>query len=330
VTFVKVPSLARTRHRPGILPLAIAALASMLQAQETPRPNRLAWFEGFPEPLPEGASAMALEVTSQFLRPDLEQPADGRTRARLDGESWQLTMDLARPLGSGRVNLRMRLEDRSGGIADRAIQNWHRLYGMDEGGREKAPMGRLAYHLERDGVVVGDLSRPGLALMDLDLAWVRPFGNLDAGGRWGASVQLPTGRLADFSGSGGTDALVGGALWRRWGTWHAATQVERVFLGLPNHSPLKAVLAERSFSRVWASLGWVGEGAGFLPGMGVEVALAYTGSPYRTGISRIDRSGWQQHWTFRHAHIPRWRFGFSEEAGTYTAPDITAFVAYRL
>ena len=66
-----------------------------------------------------------------------------------------------------------------------------------------------------------------------------------------------------------------------------------------------------------------------MSGLGLEVALAYAGSPYRTGLSRLDKAGWQQHWTFRHRRLPRWRFGFSEEAGTYTAPDITAFTAYR-
>ncbi|HJW72008.1 MAG TPA: DUF3187 family protein [Geothrix sp.] len=316
--------------RVGLLGLVLLWGAPSLLAQETPRPNRLAWFEGFPEPLPEGVNEVALESTSQFLRPDLEHSPDGGTFARLDGEAWQITADLAWALGPGRLNLRVRLEDRSGGIADRAIENWHRLFGMDEGGRAQVPTWRLAYHLERDGVVVGDLSRPDLSLMDVDIAWVRPFGTKDAGGRWGASVQLPTGRLSDFSGSGGTDALMGGALWHRWGHWRASGQLERVILGLPANSPLKVALAQRSFSRAWASFGWVGDGAGFLPGMGLEVALGYAGSPYRTGINRIDRAGWQQHWTFRHAHIPRWRFGFSEEAGTYTAPDITAFVAYRL
>jgi hypothetical protein len=43
----------------------------------------------------------------------------------------------------------------------------------------------------------------------------------------------------------------------------------------------------------------------------------------------VDRAGWQQHWIFSHRAIPRWRFGISEEAGTYTAPDITAFVSCR-
>lgn len=316
--------------RLGILStLLLAAGGGSLLAQETPRPNRVAWFEGFPEPLPEGVKELALELTSQMLRPDLEHSPDGRTFARLDGESWQLTGDWALKAGASRINLRARLAYRTGGITDQTVSTWHGLYGLDQGGRDVAPKNRLAYHLERDGQVVGDLSQPGLALMDLDVAWIRPFGTLDAGGRIGASIQLPTGRLSDFSGSGGTDGLVGAALWKRYGRWRVFGQVEHVQLGLPKDSPLRAVLGQTAFNHAWVSLGWQGEGASLVSGLGIEVSLGYAGSPYRTGVTRIDQAGWQQHWTFRHTHLPRWRFGFSEEAGTYTAPDITAFTAYR-
>ena len=303
-------------------------VATALAGQETPRPNRVVWFEGFPEPLPQAVTELALEATSQMLRPDLERSSDRRTFARLDGEEWQLTGDWAGPLGPGRFNVRARVASRSGGIADQAVWNWHQWFSLPQGGREDAPKNRLAYHLERDGKVVGDLSRPGLALMDLDLAWVLPFGTRDAGGRAGASVQLPTGRQSDFSGSGGTDLLAGGAAWRRLGRWRVFGQVERVVLGLPKDSPLRAVMDRTSFSRAWGTLGWEGEGPGLVEGLGIEVSLAYAGSPYKVGLSRLDRAGWQQHWTFRHTRLPRWRFGFSEEAGTFVAPDITAFVAY--
>jgi hypothetical protein len=207
--------------------------------------------------------------------------------------------------------------------------NWHQAFTMPQGGREDAPKNRLVYHLERDGRVVGDLTRPGVALMDLDVAWIRPFGTPEAGGRVGASVQLPTGKQSDFSGSGGTDGLVGAALWRRLGHWRFSGQVERVVLGLPKGSPLRTVMDKTSFSRAWAGFGWVGDGPGLLSGLGLEVSLGYAGSPYRTGLSRLDRAGWQQHWTIRHTRLPRWRFGFSEEAGTFTAPDVTGFAAYR-
>lgn len=300
-----------------------------LTAQETPRPNRVAWFEGFPEPLPEGVSELALEATSQMLRPDLERSGDGRTFARLDGEAWQLTGDWALPVGRSRINVRARVAWRSGGIADQALWNWHLVFNLPQSGREDAPKNRLSYRLERDGQVIAVLERPGVALMDLDVAWVVPFGTAQQGGRLGASVQLPTGRQADFSGSGSTDGLVGAAFWRRLGRLRLFGQAERVVLGLPRHSPLRLVMDKTSFSRAWATVAWVGDGPGLVSGLGLEVSLGYTGSPYRTGLPRLDRAGWQQHWTFRHTRLPRWRFGFSEEAGTFTAPDITGFVAYR-
>ncbi|WP_285577953.1 DUF3187 family protein [Geothrix limicola] len=289
----------------------------------------MAWFEGFPEPQPQGVTELALEATSQMLRPDLERTSDGRSFARLDGEEWQLTGDWAMKAGSSRINVRARLASRSGGIADQAMWNWHQMFNLPQGGREDAPKNRLAYHLERDGRVVGDLSKPGVTLMDLDVAWVRPFGTADAGGRIGASIQLPTGKQSDFSGDGGTDGLIGGALWRRFGRWKVFAQAERVMLGLPEHSPLRAVLGQTSFNRAWTSLAWQGEGPGLISGLGLEISLGYAGSPYRTGLNRLDRAGWQQHWTFRHTRLPRWRFGFSEEAGSFTAPDISAFTAYR-
>jgi len=309
--------------------LALLAGTVPLRAQETPRPNRVAWFEGFPEPLPEGTRELAMEITSQMLRPDLERSADGRTFARLDGEEWQLVGDWAMKAGASRVNVRVRVASRSGGVLDQAIWNWHQLFNMPQGGREDAPKNQLAYHLERDGRVIGDLSRPGVALMDVDLAWVRPFGTPEAGGRVGASVQLPTGRQSDFSGDGGTDGLVGAALWKRFGRWKVSGQAERVVLGLPRHSPLREVMDKTSFSRAWGGVAWLGEGPGLISGLGIEVSVGYAGSPYRTGLSRLDRAGWQQHWTVRHTRLPRWRFGVSEEAGTFTAPDITAFAAYR-
>jgi len=310
-------------------PFLALSLIFALGAQETPRPNRVAWLGVFPEPLPDGTRQLALEVTSQFLRTDFEQSIDGRTLARLDGEEWQLTGDLPSRLGPGILNLRLRVAHRSGGATDQLLQSWHRLLGSDSGGRELAPKGRLDYHLERDGVVVGNLERPGLRAMDCDLAYLLPWGDLQAGGRLGLAVQLPLGRREDFSGSGGLDGTLGLAAWKAHGVWRIHGQAERVFIGLPATSPYRAVLEHRAFNRAWLGVGFQGRGPGFWRGLGLDVTLAYSASPYRVGISRIDRAGWQQHWTFSHASLPQWRFGFSEEAGTYVAPDITAFLSRR-
>ncbi len=307
------------------LVLCLAALT--LGAQETPRPNRVAWLEVFPEPLPDGTRQITLEMTSQFLRPDFEQSADGRTAARLDGEEWQLMEDLPIALGPGILNVRLRVAHRSGGVADQLLQSWHRLLGTDTGGRDLAPKGRLSYDLERDGVLVARLDRPGLHLLDTDIAYVLPWGHPASGGRLGVSLQLPTGQREDFSGSGGLDGTLGLAAWKAFGIWRLHAQAERVVIGLPEGSPYRAVLEHRAFNRAWAGFGFQGRGPGFWKGLGLDITLAYEASPYRVEIPRIDRAGWQQHWTFSHTAMPNWRLGFSEEAGTYTAPDITAFVS---
>ena len=202
----------------GALSLAALALGASgsLGAQapgiDTPRPNRVAWMEIFPEPLPSGRSGLALEFSSQFLRPDRATSGDDRTHAVLQGEEWQLTGDLAAPLWGGFVNLRLRANVRGGGIADQFLVTYHSFFGTPGGGRELVPKNQFHYRLERDGVVVADLQQPGTVLMQPDLAWVRPFGTAEAGGRFGFSVQLPTGKREDFTGTGRAAETVGGAL----------------------------------------------------------------------------------------------------------------------
>ena len=307
--------------------ILLGALA--LGAQETPRPNRVPWLAILPEPLPEGRSALALEATSQFLRPDRRQTADGRTQAALDGEEWQLTGDLAHPFAGGVLNLRLRVVNRSGGFADQAFASWHALLATPTGGREVMPKYVMDYRLERDGVVVASLQHPRTQLMDADLAWVQTRGTGAQGWRWGASVQLPTGRDDDFSGSGGTDATVGAAGWTTAGSFRFHLQGEHLWVGLPQRSAWRRVMGLRSLSRAWGGVAYEGQGGGFWAGLGFDVTLAWMESPLRTGLARLDRSALQQHWTFSHRALPRWRFGIGEEAGSYVAPDLTAFLSYR-
>ncbi|HTL99465.1 MAG TPA: DUF3187 family protein [Holophagaceae bacterium] len=305
------------------------AFALPLAAQETPRPNRVGWLEIFPEPLPDGEDRAAFELTSQFLRPDRAVSADGRTRAALDAEDWLLTFDKAWDLGSGRLNARLRVQERWGGLLDQFLVNYHTLLGTDSGGRELSPKWRSVMSLERDGRVVVDAEGPETQLMDLDLAWVRPFGTAEAGARLGVDVQAPTGSRRGGSGSGSWDESAGGAAWRRFGGFTLRAQGEFIHLGVDGSNPWSAVLARDHFGRGWAGAAWQGEGPGFWRGLGLSLDFGYTENPFRTGLPRMDDPGWQVHAGLSHRALPRWRFGFSEEAGTYFAPDLTLFAAYR-
>lgn len=311
--------------------LVLAALtlaAPSLGAQETPRPNRVIWNAIFPDPMPEGVTGLSLEASSQFLRQDRRDSADGRTHANADGEDWMLVFDWAKVLGPGRLNVRLRGASRSGGFADQAFTSFHTLFSFAQGGRDSAPKYVLDYHLERDGVVVADLHRNGFYLMDTDIAYVVDFGSPAQGLRTGVTVQLPTGKREDFSGSGGTDGLLGVAGWTTWEELRFFAQAEKVFIGLPQNSPYRVVLNRRSLTRAWVGAAYQGTGPGFWAGLGLQVSVAYSETPYRTGLARVDQDGWQQHWIFTHRALPRWRFGLSEEAGTYHAPDLTVFTSY--
>jgi hypothetical protein len=309
--------------------LLLAPLWGSLPAQEPPRPDRHPLLAIFPDPLPDGRTSVMVEFANQFLRTEFEHADQGRTYARIDGEDWGLTLDLAQGLGPIVLNLRLRGVWRSGGFTDRFFAVWHKLFALPGGGRNIVPNFRLDYTLERDGRTIAQLARDRACLMDVDLAVLYPFGDRAAGGRLGASVQAPVGKQEDFSGSGGWDCLVGAALWKTLGGFTFHTQLERAFLGIGDDSPYAAVLDHRTQNRAWAGVTWRGDGDGFFGGLGLDASIGYTESPYSVGVPRIDSSGWQQHWTFSHTRLPKWRVGISEEAGTYTSPDLTVFVQYK-
>ncbi len=310
--------------------LALWSLAAALASgQETPPANRVAWLALLPEPLPDGHNRLSLEITTQFLRSDRERNEARGTFARLDGEEWQLTADLAWDLGPATLCLRLRGVDRSGGMLDQLILSWHGLLSTPGGGRDDVPKYRMAYRLEKDGRVVAELTRPARQLLDTDVALVRTRETPWGGYRLGASVQLPTGDERAFGGNGALDTLVGATVWRKAGHWTFHGQAELLHMGLAVDSPYRAVTGRRTLTRAWAGAGWQGSGSGFWSGFGLDVTVAAMQSPYDLGLPRVDRTGWQQHWTVTHRRLPRWTFGFSEEAGTYVSPDITGYVRWR-
>jgi hypothetical protein len=164
--------------------------------------------------------------------------------------------------------------------------------------------------------------------MDLDLAWVQEGGTPASGWRWGLALQAPLGRREDWSGSGSWDGLAGLAGWKRFGSLRIHGQAERVWMGLTRNNPWSAVVVAHSFTRAWAGAGIQGRGSGFWGGLGLDITLAYSSTPYGSGIRRMDSHGLEQHWTLTHTRYPRWRFVVSEDADTFTAPDIKAALVY--
>ena len=308
---------------------ATLALLLPLHAQETPHPNREGFLAIFPEPMPEGVNQIDLEATNQFLRPERQDSADGLTHGELQGEEWELATDLAAPAGAGIFNLRTRLTYRSAGIASRAIMNWHDILGVGQGGRNEAPTFAETYYLKRGDVLVFDLDKPRAQIQGLDLAYVVPWGTLESGGRAGGTVQLPTGHLQELQSSDGTNFLAGIAAWKTSGRFRFWAQAENIWVQLPEHSPLRAVVSRGAYWRAWVGAFYQGPGGSFLKNFSLDLSYAYNENPYRTYLVRVDKYGLQQTWVVRHAHLPRWRFGFTEKGGDFSTPEITGFVGFR-
>jgi hypothetical protein len=207
--------------------------------------------------------------------------------------------------------------------------NWHNLIGVEQGGRSDVPTFDDVYRLSRDGVPVFDLTSPRLQIQGVDLGYVVPWGDGRNGGRAGATVQVPTGHRLELQSSGGTNFLAGAALWRTFGAFRAWVQAEDIWISLPAHSPLRSVVSRGQFWRAWAGVAYLGPGGSFLKNLGLDLSFAYNETPYRTGLVRVDKYGLQQTWAFRHRKAPRWRFGFTEKAGTFATPEITGFVTFR-
>lgn len=300
---------------------------SLLHAQASVRPNRVIWLGMFPEPLPSGDPEFTLEASSQFLRPDNWESKDKRSQARMDGEDWQAQVDLPFRMGPFIANLRMRGIHSSGGIGDSSLNRFHRALDTPDGGRSFVPTNQLEYGLIRDGQQVARLTRPATRLMDVDLALLYPMGSRTGGARLGVSAQAPTGREDDFSGNKAWDYSLGGAAWKHWTYTSIYFQAEHLFLNFQRNSLYPSLLARTHATRAWAGIGIHGNGNGFWSGFGLDLSVGYMEKLYQTGIPRVDAKGLQQHWTFTHAALPDWRFGFSEEAGSYFAPDVTFFVS---
>ena len=123
--------------------------------------------------------------------------------------------------------------------------------------------------------------------------------------------------------------MAGLSAWKTAGPLRFWAQGEDIWISLPKDSPLRQVVSRGQFWRAWAGVHYQGPGGGFLRGFSLDLSYAYTETPYWTKLVRIDKYGAQQSWVFSHERLPQWRFGFTEKAGTFTAPEITFFTTYR-
>jgi len=133
--------------------------------------------------------------------------AKGAEAILLDGEATELSYDLRYGVADRwEVGIFVPFLVQGGGILDPIIQDWHRLWGLPNGGRQWAPNNRYLYQYARDGQMVLDVGQGSSSFGDIQLTTGYEVAQHLAAR---AMFKLPTGSASDLSGNG----AAGGALW---------------------------------------------------------------------------------------------------------------------
>ena len=129
----------------------------------------------------------------------------------LDGESYRWTLSARYGLGERfEAGVEIPYILYGGGFLDGFMVDWHKTFGLPQGGRDTAPRDRLGYRYSKDGVQKLKMEHAGSGIGDIAISGgmklydVRDSRDHDSLALR-ASVKLPTGDSSSLRGSGSTD-----------------------------------------------------------------------------------------------------------------------------
>ena len=127
----------------------------------------------------------------------------------LDGESYRFNFILKGGLPEGfEAGIELPWLAYGGGTIDGFIEDWHRFFGLPDGGRSSAPNNRLRYQYARNGVPRLDIrdDHSGIGDLMFTAGW-QFYGDAKSpqAASLRAAVKIPTGDSAVLTGSGSTD-----------------------------------------------------------------------------------------------------------------------------
>ncbi len=270
---------------------------------------------GSPQVLAAGRQAWygAVDLSSEYY-------LDGNARESIleDGETARFALTWAHGFGNGyEASIQLPLLNQGGGFMDHSIEQWHKLFGLPNGGRELAPRNQYEFRYVRDGVTVMDVHESGTRLGDVQLA---------GGWQWmpgmalRAMLKLPTGDADQLAGGN-----AGGALWLDYALPFAAQSTLSGYLSggasaSGSSGPL-STLQNRALGFGGAGLGWQVFNSVQLVGQ------VYFHSPlYKdTDISGLKKAGGQLllglNW--RWSQDTLFKLAFQEDVLTSSSPDFS-------
>jgi len=137
-----------------------------------------------------------------------------REKSVMDGDSYRYTLSLSsKPYYGFQLQLAIPYIQYGGGTMDGFIDEFHKIFGFPEGGRDINPKDQQNYYYERDGQTRISLqkSQAGVGDTMISAQWSssKPGNIRRSRYSWSASLKLPTGDPTTLLGSGGTDISLG-------------------------------------------------------------------------------------------------------------------------
>jgi hypothetical protein len=132
-----------------------------------------------------------------------------------DGETHVLELRAQRRIGERlRLGVEVPWISHGGGFLDRAIDNWHDAFGLDQGIRPSLPTGELSYLYARDGAQTVALQNYAAGLGDVTTSAAWTLAGAGAGPdalrvELTGDVQWATGDTDKLTGNGATDVAAG-------------------------------------------------------------------------------------------------------------------------
>jgi hypothetical protein len=173
------------------------------------------------------------------------------TQVNLDMESWRTALTLGYGITESLdVKLEVPIISNGGGFLDSFIQEYHNLFGLPSGGRDRIADGSFSYSINQGGTALVNHGSQPAGLSDINLRakyslseHVRlPFDLAVS-----AHLKLPTGQKSAGLGSGHVDGGIGIHAHKDFfRQFHSHTHVGAIFLG--GHDGLDPLLREFVFS----------------------------------------------------------------------------------
>ncbi|MHB8058452.1 MAG: DUF3187 family protein [Desulfuromonadaceae bacterium] len=161
--------------------------------------------------IPSGKLHIAL---NQDLSSNYTTTTNQNEQITLDGETWRVAFAARYGFAPGwDAGVEIPYLVQGGGFLDSFIIDWHKVFGLPQGGRDGTANNRMNYSYRKDGLQRLSADRSGSGVGDISLT--AGFNLYDGGDvanhdrlALKGAVKLPTGDSAYLRGSGGTDVML--------------------------------------------------------------------------------------------------------------------------